>query len=66
MTIALAHDGEWNFVEMNEDQIALEVERDGMWQLDYDHYDDGLPSYQASTADDGERLVRVYGVEVTA
>jgi hypothetical protein len=59
MRIGITHDGDWFAAEMTEAQIALEVERDGMFPLLYE-YDDGLPSYQASTPSDEERLHRLY------
>jgi len=59
MKIGITHDGDWFAAEMTDDQIFVEVERDGMFPLP-NEYDDGLPSFQASTPGDEERLYRLY------
>jgi len=65
MRIAIAGDnGDWFFGEMQESQIELELERDGMREF-HGSYDDGVRSFTANSNADEKRLFDLYADKAT-
>jgi len=62
MRLAITYDGDWFFAEMSEEEVSREILIGAIWRLPY-KYDDNIPSFQADTTLNENRIYNRYAIE---